>query len=217
MECRGRHGCSCPYGRTRRLEPKVIDEFRANDGKVRVRGAAAPAHTHTGARTGETYLNLAYFTYDDRYVIVASKGGAPTNPDWYHNLREPVRDGGGRERDLRRHGEESGRARAPVGDDHREEPVLRRVRALDPPDDPGDDPAPDRGLASGQLVEPAAHQSCEVGGVRQPVRLGDDGGSFPVEAPMSRAAPGIASRSIGTKVDRIAASRSVEITLSSFS
>ena len=29
---------------------------------------------------------LAYFTDDDRYVIVASKGGAPTNPDWYHNL-----------------------------------------------------------------------------------------------------------------------------------
>ena len=29
---------------------------------------------------------LAYFDDDDRYVIIASKGGAPDNPDWYHNL-----------------------------------------------------------------------------------------------------------------------------------
>ena len=51
--CRGRHGCSCPYGRTRRLEPKVIDEFRANGGKVRVRdGQPLLLLTHTGARTG---------------------------------------------------------------------------------------------------------------------------------------------------------------------
>ena len=29
---------------------------------------------------------MAYFRDGDRYVIVASKGGAPTNPDWYYNL-----------------------------------------------------------------------------------------------------------------------------------
>jgi deazaflavin-dependent oxidoreductase (nitroreductase family) len=43
--------------------------------------------THTGARTGEKRTNpLAYFPDGDRYAVVASKGGAPTNPDWYHNL-----------------------------------------------------------------------------------------------------------------------------------
>ena len=29
---------------------------------------------------------MAYFRDGDRYIIVASKGGAPTNPDWYYNL-----------------------------------------------------------------------------------------------------------------------------------
>jgi deazaflavin-dependent oxidoreductase (nitroreductase family) len=67
---------------------KVIEEFRANDGKVRA-FARQPLLllTHTGARTGTKRTNpVAYFTDGDRYVIVASKGGAPTNPDWYHNL-----------------------------------------------------------------------------------------------------------------------------------
>jgi deazaflavin-dependent oxidoreductase (nitroreductase family) len=66
----------------------IIEEFRANGGSVR-----AFAHqpllllTHTGARTGLRRVNpLAYFRDGGRYVVVASKGGAPTNPDWYHNL-----------------------------------------------------------------------------------------------------------------------------------
>ena len=66
----------------------VIEEFRANKGRV-----AAFAHqpllliTHTGAKTGKKRTNpVAYFRDGDRYVIVASKGGAPTNPDWYYNL-----------------------------------------------------------------------------------------------------------------------------------
>jgi deazaflavin-dependent oxidoreductase (nitroreductase family) len=68
---------------------QVIEEFRANEGRVQ-----AFAHqpllllTHRGARTGTERTNpLAYFRDGDRYVIVASKGGAPTNPDWYHNLK----------------------------------------------------------------------------------------------------------------------------------
>lgn len=67
---------------------KVIDEFRANDGRV-ASFARQPLLllTHRGARTGTTRTNpLAYFRDGDRYVVVASKGGAPTNPDWYHNL-----------------------------------------------------------------------------------------------------------------------------------
>ena len=66
----------------------VIAEFRANGGKV-ASFAKQPLLllTHRGARSGAERTNpLAYFPDGDRYVIVASKGGAPTNPDWYHNL-----------------------------------------------------------------------------------------------------------------------------------
>jgi deazaflavin-dependent oxidoreductase (nitroreductase family) len=66
----------------------VIREFRANDGRV-ASFATQPLLllTHRGARTGIERTNpLAYFRDDERYVIVASKGGAPTNPDWYRNL-----------------------------------------------------------------------------------------------------------------------------------
>jgi deazaflavin-dependent oxidoreductase (nitroreductase family) len=43
---------------------------------------------HTGAKSGQSRINpLAYLLDGDRYVIFASKGGAPTNPDWYHNLK----------------------------------------------------------------------------------------------------------------------------------
>jgi deazaflavin-dependent oxidoreductase (nitroreductase family) len=43
---------------------------------------------HIGARTGTTRVNpVAYLADGNRYVIFASKAGAPTNPGWYHNLR----------------------------------------------------------------------------------------------------------------------------------
>jgi deazaflavin-dependent oxidoreductase (nitroreductase family) len=67
----------------------IIDEFRANSGKV---GGPFTGKTllllHTfGARSGQERVNpIAYVTDGDRLVIIASKGGAPTNPDWYHNL-----------------------------------------------------------------------------------------------------------------------------------
>ena len=67
---------------------KVIEEFRANHGKV-ASFAKQPLLllTHTGAKSGKQRTNpLAYFRDGERYVIVASKGGAPTNPDWYYNL-----------------------------------------------------------------------------------------------------------------------------------
>jgi deazaflavin-dependent oxidoreductase (nitroreductase family) len=42
---------------------------------------------HTGAKSGKSRINpLAYLSDGGRYVVFASKGGAPTNPDWYHNL-----------------------------------------------------------------------------------------------------------------------------------
>jgi deazaflavin-dependent oxidoreductase (nitroreductase family) len=69
---------------------RVIDEFRANDGRVGGPFEQMPLLLlhHTGARSGMERVNpLAYLRDGDRYVIFASKGGAPTNPDWYHNLR----------------------------------------------------------------------------------------------------------------------------------
>lgn len=67
----------------------IIDEFRANEGRVGgyFDGASILLLHTTGARTGQARVNpLVYLPDGDRYVIIASKGGAPTNPDWYHNL-----------------------------------------------------------------------------------------------------------------------------------
>ena len=69
---------------------KIIEEFRANGGKVGGPFEGAPLlllHT-TGARTGQQRINpLMYRPDDQRLVIFASKAGADTNPDWFHNLR----------------------------------------------------------------------------------------------------------------------------------
>ncbi len=67
----------------------IINEFRANAGKV---GGAFAGRSllllHTvGAKSGEPRINpVACIRDGDRMVIIASKGGAPTNPDWYYNL-----------------------------------------------------------------------------------------------------------------------------------
>jgi len=68
---------------------KIIEEFRANGGQVGGQFAGAPLlllHT-VGARTGQPRVNpMMYQKVDGGYAVFASKGGAPTNPDWYHNL-----------------------------------------------------------------------------------------------------------------------------------
>ena len=68
---------------------KITEEFRANGGKVGGGFDGAPMlllHT-TGARSGVERVNpLVYLADGDRYVIFASKGGAPSHPDWYRNL-----------------------------------------------------------------------------------------------------------------------------------
>jgi deazaflavin-dependent oxidoreductase (nitroreductase family) len=69
---------------------KIIDEFHANEGRVGgvFEGMPLLLLHHTGARSGESRINpLAYQGDNGRYVIFASKAGAPTNPDWYHNLK----------------------------------------------------------------------------------------------------------------------------------
>ena len=68
----------------------IIDEFRANEGRVggSFEGVPLLLLHHTGARSGEKRVNpLAYQRDDGRYVVFASKGGAPQNPGWYHNLK----------------------------------------------------------------------------------------------------------------------------------
>jgi deazaflavin-dependent oxidoreductase (nitroreductase family) len=68
---------------------KVIEEFRANAGKVGGQFEHVPIlllHS-TGARSGLERVNpLAYQADGDRLAVFGSKGGAPTNPDWYYNL-----------------------------------------------------------------------------------------------------------------------------------
>ncbi len=68
---------------------QVIEEFRANAGRVAgpFEGAAMVLLTTTGAKSGQPRTTpLVYLPHGDQVIIFASKAGAPTNPDWYHNL-----------------------------------------------------------------------------------------------------------------------------------
>ena len=68
----------------------LIAEFRANDGKVSGQFANATLLllTTIGAKSGQPRTNpVAYTTDGDHLVIIASKAGAPTHPDWYHNIK----------------------------------------------------------------------------------------------------------------------------------
>jgi deazaflavin-dependent oxidoreductase (nitroreductase family) len=68
---------------------RIIEEFRAHDGRVGGQFEGAPVlilHT-VGAKSGLERLNpMMYFQEGNRIFVFASKGGADTNPDWYHNL-----------------------------------------------------------------------------------------------------------------------------------
>ena len=70
---------------------QMIDEFRTNHGKLGgpFEGGTMLLLHHKGAKSGTERVNpLAYMPLDnDGYAVFASKGGAPTNPDWYHNLK----------------------------------------------------------------------------------------------------------------------------------
>ncbi|MFG1703936.1 nitroreductase family deazaflavin-dependent oxidoreductase [Nonomuraea sp. M3C6] len=69
---------------------QIIDEFRANEGRVggMFEGAALVLLTTTGAKSGKpTTSPVMYLEDDDRYVVIASNGGADHHPAWYHNLR----------------------------------------------------------------------------------------------------------------------------------
>ena len=68
----------------------LVSQFRANGGEIKegmFKGAPILLLTTQGAKSGTTYTTPLVYTRDgDRLVIIASKGGAPTHPGWYHNL-----------------------------------------------------------------------------------------------------------------------------------
>ena len=70
---------------------KIIEEFRANNGRVGGEWAGSPLILihHIGARSGtERVQPLGCFILGGgRFAIVASNGGSPTHPDWYYNLK----------------------------------------------------------------------------------------------------------------------------------
>lgn len=68
---------------------KIIAEFRANGGKVNgpFEGRTLLLLHTKGAKSKAERINpVAYVRDGERYVVIASKGGAPTNPDWYYNI-----------------------------------------------------------------------------------------------------------------------------------
>jgi deazaflavin-dependent oxidoreductase (nitroreductase family) len=73
-----------------KINQDVIEQFRANRGEIlrgMFKGAPILLLTTRGAKSGASYTTpLAYTRDGDRLVVIASKGGAPTHPGWYHNL-----------------------------------------------------------------------------------------------------------------------------------
>ena len=68
----------------------VVEDFRAHQGTItvgRFAGRKLLLLTTTGAKSGQERVAPLAFTRDgEHYVVIASKGGSPTSPDWYHNL-----------------------------------------------------------------------------------------------------------------------------------
>ncbi|HEV2452223.1 MAG TPA: nitroreductase family deazaflavin-dependent oxidoreductase [Streptosporangiaceae bacterium] len=71
---------------------RTIAEFRANEGKVggAFEGAPLVLMHHRGRKSGREYVTPVMYLPDDTepdvIYVFATKGGAPTDPDWYHNL-----------------------------------------------------------------------------------------------------------------------------------
>jgi deazaflavin-dependent oxidoreductase (nitroreductase family) len=68
----------------------IIDEFRANEGKVggMFEGAPLLILNTTGAKSGTNReAPLMYLDHDDRLFVFASAAGADSHPDWYHNAK----------------------------------------------------------------------------------------------------------------------------------
>jgi len=72
------------------VNSEVVAQFRSDNGKISsgmFKGARLLLLTTVGAKSGKERINPLAFTRDgDNYVVIASKGGSPTHPDWYHNV-----------------------------------------------------------------------------------------------------------------------------------
>ena len=74
------------------LNAKTVTEFRANEGRVGgvFEGAPLVLLHHRGRKSGREYVTpvmyLPHDTEPDVIYVFATKGGVPTNPDWYYNL-----------------------------------------------------------------------------------------------------------------------------------
>ncbi len=112
-------GMSAETDRFRDFNQRLIGDLRANSGRATAGpfgGRELLILTTRGARSGEPRENpLAFSTAGEAYVVVGSKGGAPTHPAWYHNLvanPEVMVEAQGRAFPARArvtHGEEHGR------------------------------------------------------------------------------------------------------------
>jgi deazaflavin-dependent oxidoreductase (nitroreductase family) len=139
---------------------RIIEEFRANEGRVggTFAGSTLLLLHHVGAKSGKARVNpLAYNRDGDRYVVFASKAGAPTNPDWYHNLKAhpDVTIEVGTDTIRVRAEEATGRGTGPaVPRPGRAFPAVRRIPEQDRTGDPGDRADANRlnsGFGSGRL------------------------------------------------------------------
>jgi deazaflavin-dependent oxidoreductase (nitroreductase family) len=80
-----------PFVRVVAYNDELIAQFRKNRGVI-TEGPFTGRHvlllTTKGAKSGHSRTHPLVYTRDgDRYLIIASKGGSPTHPSWYHNLR----------------------------------------------------------------------------------------------------------------------------------
>jgi len=76
-------------GKLHEVNESVVAEYRATGGRLATAFAGAPILllNHVGAKSGKAYTSpLAYSRSGDDYVIIASMGGAPSNPQWYRNV-----------------------------------------------------------------------------------------------------------------------------------
>ena len=126
------------------MNRQIIDEFRANAGKVGGMFAGAPVLllTTKGAKSGETRVNpLVYFDDAGRTVIIASYAGAAKNPPWYHNLvANPTVsiEVGAQTLEGARRGRAGARPYAAVQEDGIDDAGVHRIPAEDETHDSGD-------------------------------------------------------------------------------
>ena len=149
---------------------KIIEEFRTNGGKPPSWTGSSPlvlVH-HRGAKSGAERVNpVAYLADGGRYVIFASKAGAPSHPAWYHNLKahpETQIEVGSDTIDVTVAGGDRRGARPAVRRAGRALAAVRRVPGQDRAHDPGPRPHAPLSQSPGPVADPVARARPEAGG-----------------------------------------------------